>query len=100
MREWNWEPDDFAALWYGDGIDRFPRPLYYRSRFRYAEDFHAHAAAVRDRLPAADGDRISDALRILAASPARIEILGGTAMPGQPRRQYRIVGAHTDRTAV
>lgn len=42
MRELVWEPDDFAAVWYAVGLDRFPRPLRYLSKYRTQDEFDAH----------------------------------------------------------
>ncbi|WP_054816381.1 ESX secretion-associated protein EspG [Nocardia arizonensis] len=105
MTEWLWEPDDFAALWYGDAHDRFPGPLRYTSRFAYRDEFRAHRAAVRARYDADELEEIRLALHTLGTSEVRIEILGGTcrhkrSTGREDLREYRIIGARNTFHAV
>ncbi|WP_454196143.1 ESX secretion-associated protein EspG [Nocardia sp. Marseille-Q1738] len=105
MAEWTWEPDDFAALWYGDAHDRFPSPLRYTSRFTFRDDFDAHRTAVRTRYSADELDEINAAMHTLSTSELRIEILGGTCKHKNSTgrddlREYRILGARTNYHAV
>lgn len=94
MAEWVWEPDDFAALWYGDGIDRFPRPLHYLSRFHFVDDYEAHRARVLGALDQDESELIRLALHTVTFGQFRIEIRGGsTATDPGMMREYRIVGA-------
>ncbi|WP_329411919.1 ESX secretion-associated protein EspG [Nocardia vinacea] len=94
MAEWTWEPDDFAALWFAPGINRFPNPLRFTSRFPYREDFDAHRITVRERYSRDEGIRV--ALRTLTTCAVRIEIFGGTTEHNDPNGDvhvYRVVGA-------
>ncbi|MFC9435066.1 ESX secretion-associated protein EspG [Nocardia sp. NPDC057030] len=105
MAEWNWEPDDFAALWYSDAHDRFPNPLRYTSRFALRDEFAAHRQAVRARYSADELEEIQLALHTLGTSDLRIEILGGTnkhrnSTGSDDVREYRIVGARNSYHAV
>lgn len=101
MAEWTWEPDDFAALWYSDANDRFPRPLHYLSRFRYLEDFDAHRQKVCNSYSFDEMDQIRLAIHTLTTSNVRIEILGGTTRTKNAAvRQYRILGARNPHHAV
>lgn len=96
MSKWIWEPDDFAALWYRDGIDRFPRPLHYLSRYKTRNPYEAHAAAVRARYDRDEHELIRLALNTLSGGDLRIEILGASSATGKGRvREYRVVGART-----
>lgn len=96
MSTWIWEPDDFAALWYRDGIDRFPRPLHYLSRYKTRNPFEAHAAAVRARYDRDERELIRRALHTVSDGDLRIEILGASTATTKGRvREYRVVGART-----
>ena len=96
MSKWIWEPDDFAALWYRDGIDRFPRPLRYLSRYKTRNPYEAHAAAVRARYDRDEHELIRLALHTVSNGDLRIEILGGSTVTDRGRvREYRVVGART-----
>ncbi|WP_280506982.1 ESX secretion-associated protein EspG [Nocardia flavorosea] len=100
MTKWIWEPDDFAVFWYSDGIDRFPRPLRYLSRFRTRNPLLAHAAAVRARYDREEHELIRRALRTVSHGEMRIEILGSSSATAQGRvREYRIVGSRTAHAA-
>ncbi|MEU6832675.1 ESX secretion-associated protein EspG [Nocardia beijingensis] len=101
MSEWTFQPDDFAALWYGDANDRFPRPLHYQSQFRYLEAYEFHREKVRNAYTAEEMERIQLAIHTLTASDIRIEILGGTTRTRNASvRQYRVLGARTAYHAV
>ncbi|WP_433600996.1 ESX secretion-associated protein EspG [Nocardia sp. CA-135953] len=103
MTEWTWEPDDFAALWFNLGNDRFPDPLRFTSRFAYRDDFDAHHATVRERYSRDELTEIELALDTLATSLVRIQIFGGTTRYPSPDggvRVYRIVGGRTDQRAM
>ncbi|WP_330253515.1 ESX secretion-associated protein EspG [Nocardia sp. NBC_00565] len=97
MPEWTLDTEDFAALWYSDANDRFPRPLNYRSRFAFREDFTAHRDVVRGQYSADEFEELELALRTLSSSDMRFEILGGTRKHknsnGTDPREYHIVGA-------
>ncbi|KZM69626.1 hypothetical protein AWN90_07545 [Nocardia terpenica] len=101
MAEWDWETDDFAALWYSDANDRFPRPLAYTSRLPTNDEVAAHRIAVRDRYDTEESERINLAFHTLTTSQLRIEILGESTTLGKGTpREYRIVGARTPYHAV
>ncbi|MEU1982977.1 ESX secretion-associated protein EspG [Nocardia sp. NPDC019395] len=94
MSTWIWEPDDFAALWYRDGIDRFPRPLHFLSRYKTRNPYEAHAAEVRARYDRDERELIGRTLHTLTDGVLRIEILGSsTATTKGGTREYRVVGA-------
>lgn len=105
MSEWNWEQDDFAALWFSDAYDRFPGPLRYTSRFTFNDDLRAHRLAVRERYSREERAAIQVALDTLGTSRMRIAIFGGTVAHRRSTgrgdmRNYRIIGARTDVHAV
>ncbi|MGI5219905.1 ESX secretion-associated protein EspG [Nocardia sp. CA-290969] len=98
MSTWIWEPDDFAALWYRDGIDRFPRPLRYLSRYKTRNPYEAHAAEVRARYDRDEHEMIRRTLHTLIDADLRIEIRGSsTATTKGGVREYRVVGARDSR---
>ncbi|NKY53003.1 ESX secretion-associated protein EspG [Nocardia vermiculata] len=101
MAEWNWEPDDFAALWLGDARDRLPRPLSYTSRFAGANEARAHRIAVRARYQGEEAEQIRLAFHTLDTCRLRIQVLGEstTLGNGQPR-EYRVLSARNDDHAV
>lgn len=99
MTEWVWEPDDFAALWYSEGIDRFPRPLHLLSKFRTLEEYEANRTRVRATL--GQDELIRLALHTLTFGQFRVEIKGASTATDQGAlRQYRIVGAQHHQHAV
>jgi hypothetical protein len=101
MAQWVWEPDDFAALWYRDGIDRFPRPLHFLSRYQYQDDYAAHRARVVAALDDDNRELVRLALHTLTSGQLRIEIRGGsTATNPGVMREYRIVGARNGQHGV
>ncbi|WP_433202652.1 ESX secretion-associated protein EspG [Nocardia sp. CA-107356] len=103
MAEWTWEPDDFAALWFGPANDRFPNPLRFTSRFAYRDDFDAHRVTMRERYSPDELEQIQLALHTLTTSTIRIQIFGGTTQHKNPHGDvhvYRIVGARTDHHAM
>ncbi|WP_280220504.1 ESX secretion-associated protein EspG [Nocardia neocaledoniensis] len=99
MTEWVWEPDDFAALWYSEGTDRFPRPLHLLSKFRTLEEYEANRTRVRATL--GQDELIRLALHTLTFGQFRVEIKGASTATDQGAlRQYRIVGAQHHQHAV
>ncbi|MET7772926.1 ESX secretion-associated protein EspG [Nocardia sp. NPDC005366] len=103
MPEWTWDSEDFAALWYGEANDRFPRPLKYLSRFAVENDFQRHRELVRARYDTDELEQIMLAMHTLSESDMRIEILGGTRKHRDSTgdvKQYRIVGARNPFHAV
>lgn len=101
MSEWNWDPDDFAALWLNDGRDRFPRPLHFTSRFRYREEFDAHGRDVRARYIGEESSAIELALNTLATADLRIEVSAETGTNrSDSHTHHRIVGARNLHHAV
>lgn len=99
MPEWTWDSEDFAALWYSEAHDRFPRPLKYLSRFTTENDFAYHRTAVRARYSGDELEHIGLALHTLSTSEYRIEILGGST-DTTGTTEYRIVGARNHHYAV
>ncbi|MFD3596639.1 ESX secretion-associated protein EspG [Nocardia sp. NPDC058640] len=101
MSEWNWEPDDFAALWFNEARDRFPRPLHFTSRFRYREEFDTHRTVVRSRYAGEETDAIELALDTLERAELRIEVSAetGSARSGD-HSHHRVVGVRNLRHAV
>ncbi|MET8775840.1 ESX secretion-associated protein EspG [Nocardia sp. NPDC004654] len=103
MPDWNWDPEDFAALWYSDANDRFPRPLKYLSRFAVQNDFDQHRLRVRASYSGGELEEIELAMHTLSTSDMRIEILGGSRKHKNSTgdvKQYRIIGARNHSHAV
>lgn len=102
MPEWTWDTEHFAALWYSDAHDRFPRPLKYLSRFTAENAFARYRDTVRAGYSGDELEKIGLALHTLSTSTYRIEILGGARDP-QARhtvREYRAVGTRNRHYAV
>ncbi|MGM7644154.1 ESX secretion-associated protein EspG [Nocardia sp. JW2] len=101
MTEWAWEPDDFAALWFSPGRDRFPFPLSYTSRFAWLEDVDQHNAVVRARYDIDEHELIELAFHTLTHAQLRVEILGDSnAIAKGTTKEYRVIGARTPHHAV
>ncbi|MFC6013461.1 ESX secretion-associated protein EspG [Nocardia lasii] len=101
MSEWSWAPDDFAALWFNEARDRFPRPLHFTSRFRYREEFEAHRAAICSRYASEETRAIELALGTLEKSEIRIEVSAETGLlDPSDRVLHKIVGVRDIEHAV
>lgn len=102
MPEWTWDTEDFAALWYSEAHDRFPRPLKYLSRFATENAFARHRDTVRAGYSGDELEKIGLALHTLSTSAYRIEILGGTRERDTRDivHEYRIVGTRNHYHAV
>ncbi|MGV9674734.1 ESX secretion-associated protein EspG [Nocardia sp. NPDC003482] len=101
MPEWDWDPDDFAVLWYSDANDRFPPLISYTSRFPSNDEVAAHRTAVRARYDAEETELIRRAFHTLTNCELRVEILGSSTTLGKGvPREYRIVGARDANHAV
>ncbi|MGW0246723.1 ESX secretion-associated protein EspG [Nocardia goodfellowii] len=103
MPEWTWDTEDFAALWYDDANDRFPRPLKYLSRFAHQNELDRHRSTVRARYSHDELTAIRAALHTLSTSDMRIEIYGGTRKHRDSTgdvKEYRIIGARNTFHAV
>ncbi|MBO0855105.1 MAG: ESX secretion-associated protein EspG [Nocardia sp.] len=94
MPMWDWEPDDFAALWLGDAHDRFPHPFSYTSRFPGMNEVAAHRDSVRARYDRDEAGAIHLAFHTLDTSELRIVVLGESRTLGKGKpREYRILAA-------
>ncbi len=105
MPSWMLDPETFAAHWYNDANDRFPRPLNYLSRYRTEDEFTQFRSRVRADMQRDDREEIDLAMRILATAPIRVEILGCTvkhhaSTGSDDSKEYRIVGACDHQLAV
>lgn len=101
MTEWIWEPDDFAALWYSPGRDRFPSPLGYTSRLSTAAAADQHRAMVFGRYDVEERELIELAFHTLTTAQLRIVIMGESNAIGRGvTKEYRVVGARTPHRAV
>ncbi|WP_278261105.1 ESX secretion-associated protein EspG [Nocardia sp. AG03] len=101
MTAWTLDPDDFAAHWYSDAVDRFPRPLHYLSRFPYQQDFDNHRARL---LASYTRDELSELRRAIDTATTatwHIEISGSTTKTrDNTTAQYRIHATHNGYQAV
>ncbi|MEV6216372.1 ESX secretion-associated protein EspG [Nocardia sp. NPDC051833] len=101
MTEWTWEPDDFAALWYSTGRDRFPFPLGYTSRLSSVAEVDRHRATVRGSYDRDAYELIDLAFHTLTTAQLRVEILGESSVLGKgTAKEYRVIGARTPHHAV
>lgn len=101
MAEWNWETDDFAALWLGEARDRLPRPLFYTSRFPGANEAAAHRSAVRNQYHGEEAELIQLTFHTLDTAELRIQVTGESTTLGNGKpRQYRVLAARNLHHAV
>ncbi|MFE1594742.1 ESX secretion-associated protein EspG [Nocardia sp. NPDC058705] len=105
MATWTLDPETFAAHWYSDANDRFPRPLKYLSRYRTEDEFTQFRSRVQADLQPDTREEIDLAMHTLATSPTRIEILGCTvrhraSTGADDSKEYRIIGARDHHRAV
>ncbi|WP_336086261.1 ESX secretion-associated protein EspG [Nocardia sp. SSK8] len=101
MTAWTLDPDDFAAHWYSDAVDRFPRPLHYLSRFQYQQDFDNHRARLLDSYTRDDLIEIRRAIDTVTTATWHIEISGSTTKTrDNTTAQYRIHATHNGYQAV
>ncbi|MFD4431527.1 ESX secretion-associated protein EspG [Nocardia sp. NPDC058497] len=105
MPSWTFDPETFAAHWYSDANDRFPRPLKYLSRYRTEDEFSQFRSRVRAEVQPSDREEIDLAMFTLATAPIRIEVLGCTvrhraSTDADDSKEYRIIGARDHHRAV
>ncbi|WP_067863954.1 ESX secretion-associated protein EspG [Nocardia shimofusensis] len=73
---WTSSGEQFAAAWFGTGVDRMPFPLRFTSRFESTREYHSYQRKVRDVLNRPENEPIRRAVLTLAESEWRVELFG------------------------
>ncbi|MBH0775998.1 ESX secretion-associated protein EspG [Nocardia bovistercoris] len=76
MAQWTLTAEQFAAAWFGTGLDRMPFPFRFTSRFPGMHEYHAYQRQFRAELDNPDNDPLRRALAVLSRPEWRIELLG------------------------
>lgn len=76
MTQWTLSAEQFAAAWFGTGLDRMPFPFRFTSRFPGLHEYRAYQRKFRAELAEADHAPLQRALQVLARPEWRIELFG------------------------
>ena len=74
--QWTLSAEQFAAAWYGTGLDRLPYPFRFTSRFPRLDEYQAFQRQFRTELAREERQPLRRALAVLAQPDWRIELLG------------------------
>ncbi|WP_069164609.1 ESX secretion-associated protein EspG [Nocardia altamirensis] len=93
MAQWSLSAEQFAAAWFGTGLDRLPFPFRFLSRFPGLREYQAYQQEFRDELARAERQPLARAITVLARPDWRIELFGNdTARDGT---EMRAIGCAT-----
>ncbi|MEV6278059.1 ESX secretion-associated protein EspG [Nocardia sp. NPDC051832] len=76
LPQWTLTAEQFAAAWYGTGLDRLPFPFRFTSRFPGLHEYHDYQRRFRRELDADEHLHLKRALRVLGQPDWRIELFG------------------------
>lgn len=76
MTQWTLSAEQFAAAWFGIGLDRMPFPFRFTSRFPGLHEYHSYQRKFRAELAHADHAPLQRAVQVLARPEWRIELFG------------------------
>ncbi|MFQ6325879.1 ESX secretion-associated protein EspG [Nocardia sp. CWNU-33] len=76
MAQWLLTAEQFAAAWFGTGMDRLPFPFRFTSRFPGRNEYQAYQQQFRAELAHEDHIHLRRALGVLARPDWRIELFG------------------------
>ncbi|MFX0575831.1 ESX secretion-associated protein EspG [Nocardia nepalensis] len=76
MTQWTLSAEQFAAAWFGTGLDRMPFPFRFTSRFPGLHEYRAYQRQFRAELAREDHAPLQRALQVLAQPEWRIELFG------------------------
>jgi hypothetical protein len=76
MAQWLLTAEQFAAAWFGTGMDRLPFPFRFTSRFEGRNEYQAYQQRFRAELTHEDHIHLRRALSVLANPDWRIELFG------------------------
>lgn len=95
--QWSLSAEQFAAAWFGTGLDRMPFPFRFTSRFRGLREYQAYQEQFRLELDREERAPLQRALRVLARPDWRIELFGTDNT--RDGIELRIIGCATRRGA-
>ncbi|MEV0298722.1 ESX secretion-associated protein EspG [Nocardia sp. NPDC050710] len=76
MAQWTLSAEQFAAAWFGTGLDRLPFPFRFTSRFPGLHEYQSYQEQFRSELANTDHAPLQRALRVLTQPDWRIELFG------------------------
>lgn len=76
MTQWTLSAEQFAAAWFGTGLDRMPFPFRFTSRFPGLHEYRAYQRQFRAELDREDNASLQRAIGVLAKPEWRIELFG------------------------
>ncbi|GAA5088764.1 ESX secretion-associated protein EspG [Nocardia iowensis] len=74
--QWSLSAEQFAAAWYGTGLDRLPFPFRFTSRIPGLREYQAYQQQFRDELAREERIPLSRTITVLAQPDWRIELFG------------------------
>ena len=74
--QWTLSAEQFAAAWFGTGLDRLPFPFRFTSRFPGLPDYQAYQERFQAELAGAEWGLLPRAVAVLARPDWRIELFG------------------------
>ncbi|WP_280469524.1 ESX secretion-associated protein EspG, partial [Nocardia brasiliensis] len=74
--QWSLSAEQFAAAWFGTGLDRLPFPFRFTSRFPGLHEYQLYQQRFRDELAKDERIPLSRTITALARPDWRIELLG------------------------
>ncbi|WP_109527898.1 MULTISPECIES: ESX secretion-associated protein EspG [Nocardia] len=76
MSQWTLSAEQFAAAWFGTGLDRLPFPFRFTSRFPGMREYQEYQEQFRSELARDDHVPLHRALRVLSHPEWRVELFG------------------------
>lgn len=76
MAQWLLSAEQFAAAWFGTGLDRMPFPFRFTSRFPGLHEYQSYQQKFRTQLSGDDQIPLQRAIAVLARPDWRIELYG------------------------
>ncbi|MEV0766373.1 ESX secretion-associated protein EspG [Nocardia sp. NPDC050435] len=76
LPQWTLTAEQFAAAWFGTGLDRLPFPFRFTSRFPGLHEYQDYQRRFRRELDADEHLHLKRALRVLGQPDWRIELSG------------------------
>ncbi|WP_225725177.1 MULTISPECIES: ESX secretion-associated protein EspG [unclassified Nocardia] len=74
--QWALSAEQFAAAWFGTGLDRMPFPFRFTSRFSGLHEYQAYQRQFRLELAREERASLQRAIQVLARPDWRIELFG------------------------
>ncbi|MFC9436857.1 ESX secretion-associated protein EspG [Nocardia sp. NPDC057030] len=74
--QWSLSAEQFAAAWFGTGLDRLPFPFRFTSRFPWLREYQSYQRQFREELARPERVPLSRTITVLARPDWRIELFG------------------------